>query len=80
MTVASGSITNSNPDTSSEMYNVDLEIPVPENLRISPDINKSGSDNLSLSPEVTLLGVLPTPQLVDARALGLSIEASHSTL
>jgi hypothetical protein len=25
-------------------------------------------------------GVLPTPQLVDARALGLSIEASHSTL
>jgi hypothetical protein len=58
MTVASGSITNSNPDTSSEMYNVDLEIPVPENLRISPDINKSGSDNLSLSPEVTLLGML----------------------
>jgi len=25
-------------------------------------------------------GVPPTPQLVDARALGLSIEASHSTL
>jgi len=40
------------------MYDVDLEIPVPENLRISPDINKSGSDNLSLSPEVTLLGML----------------------
>ena len=38
MTVASGSITNSNPDTSSEMYNVDLETPVPENLPISPDI------------------------------------------
>jgi hypothetical protein len=54
----SGSITNSNPDTSSEMYDVDLEIPVPENLRISPDINKSGSDNLSLSPEVTLLDML----------------------
>ena len=54
MTVASSSFSTSNPDGSSEMCNVDLENLVPEKSPVSPDIINSGSDNLSLSPEITL--------------------------